>query len=334
MFSIPQQVNHVLVAVLNWGLGHASRSSVIIQYLLEKKVKVTIASDNAALTFLQKEFPQLDTIALPAYDIHYSGRGFIQTMLSNTGNIAQAIKKEKQTVDQLVDTSNFDMIISDCRFGVYSQKIPSVLVTHQLKLMTPYKLVDITVNAFYKSLLSQFQELWVPDNADHELSGALSEFETKVPQTFIGPLSSLKKKNTSTKKGVSIILSGPEPARQMFEKKLATALKDIDNVILIRGTKSKQDTNFNSSWTIKNIVNRLEMNTILNEAKVIISRSGYSSIMDYYSLGVSAILIPTPHQTEQEYLAKRHNGSKGFVSLQENELEKLSEIVLEKLSTD
>ena len=50
------------------------------------------------------------------------------------------------------------------------------------------------------------------------------------------------------------------------------------------------------------------MIAIINGAKKIISRSGYSSIMDYHALGCleKVEMIATPGQTEQEYLQDLH----------------------------
>jgi len=333
MFELSSTVNHVLVAVLNWGLGHASRSSVIIQELIEKNKTVTIASNGTALSFLHNEFPSLNFIELPAYKIRYESNSFLQTMLSNSSNIISAIKKEKKTIDNIIEDGVYDMIISDCRFGAYSDKLPSVLISHQIKLMTPFKTMDLAVNKVYSSILSKFNEVWIPDYEDSRLSGALSQKDIGTIKKFIGPLSSLKKEELQKEKGVAIILSGPEPARTKFEDRLINELKDIDEILLVRGSEEEGATSFNNTWTILNIADRTEINKILNQYKVIISRSGYSSIMDYYKLGRDAIMIPTPNQTEQGYLAEVHNRKNGFVCLNEDDLSGLKQEVMDKLAT-
>ena len=334
MFDLPQHVKHVLVAPLNWGLGHASRSIVIIQELLKRNIKVTIASDGDALHFLSLEFPELDLITLPSYNVRYNGKSFISNLLKNSQKILSAIKEEKEVLDKTLTELSFDLIISDCRFGIKSNSIPSVILTHQLKLITPSSILSKIVNSINRKFLNSFDEVWVPDYPNRKLSGRLSENRKINNVKWIGPLSNLKTETElkiDKNEGMTIILSGPEPARTKLENQLLTHLKMFDNITLVRGSQALTPLKKDNNWKVINLASRDKINELLLESKLVISRSGYSSIMDYDKLKTSAILIPTPGQTEQEYLASRLKGEEKFSSIEEYELQELEKMIRSKV---
>ena len=127
-----------MVAPLNWGLGHAARCIPIIDGLLENEFKVVLASDGDALLLLKKEFPKLDSIELPTYNIRYSKKrkGFKWSLVKRLPILIKAISEERKTINQLVSNRKIDGIISDNRFGVHSSKVPSVYITHQLNVLS------------------------------------------------------------------------------------------------------------------------------------------------------------------------------------------------------
>ena len=299
----------ILVAPLNWGLGHASRCIPIINDLILHNFEPVIASDGAALKLLRKEFPFLEHHILPGYDIIYSkSKGFFKAkLLFQTPKIIEAIRQENKITRELVSSRNISGIISDNRWGVRSEDIPSVFITHQLKVLsgnTTYLSTKIQ-----QKLISKFTECWVPDfENEPNLSGEMGHLDkSNFPVKYIGPLSRFSKMELPNKYKYAIVLSGPEPQRGLLEKKL---LKKFENypspVLFIRGVLEKESKRkVIGKLMIYNFLFGKELEEELNSSEFIICRSGYTSIMDLAYLEKKAFLIPTPGQPEQEYLAKR-----------------------------
>ena len=310
-------IETVIVAPLNWGLGHATRSIPVIKALLRQHKKVILASDGEALDLLAEAFPSLPIEELPGYKVRYKSDHLIGIALGNLPNILTAIIKENKVARQLVRKYQPDLIISDSRFGFRHDTIPSVIITHQLHLLSTNPLLKKGLNTINASLLNRFSEVWIPDNAEHKLSGILSQSNHIKNQRFIGPLSRLRPGERSSQFDLAIILSGPEPARTKLETQLINKYKEKykgtnQKVCLIRGTKAHAALDPILNWTIIDRANASQVNEVLLSSTQIISRSGYTSIMDYAALGIGAQLIPTPGQSEQEYLAKYLDGKEGF----------------------
>jgi len=322
---IPQQVQKIIVAPLNWGLGHAARSIPIIQELISQGKKVHIASDGAALELLQKEFPQLPSSTITAYMVRYNYSSLAMIMLSNSLNVSKAIQREHQECRALVKELKADMVISDSRFGFRSESVPSVIITHQLNPLSSNPILKYFLEKGNRFFLNNFDECWVPDDAEHSLSGILSQNSKVKKVRYLGKLSRFKKDLITDEKKIfdlAVILSGPEPARTKLETQLIKLLSSSDKQIcLIRGTKAAPTRTLPTNWTIHHLANSLKINKILLQSKAIVSRSGYTSIMDYVHLGIGAYLIPTPGQSEQEYLAEYLDGKESFRYLRKiNEL--------------
>ena len=301
--------NRILVAPLNWGLGHATRCIPIINELIRQDFEPVIASDGAALKLLRKEFPFLEHHKLPGYDITYSKNEhfFKAKLLFQTPKIIEAIRQEKRITRQLVRSQNISGIISDNRWGVRSKDIPSVFITHQLKVLSGN--TTYLSSKIQQKLISKFTECWIPDFEDNlNLSGEMGHLDnSKFPLKYIGPLSRFSKTPLPLKYKYAIVLSGPEPQRGLLEKVL---LKEFENypspVLFIRGVLEKESkSEVIGNLTIYNYLFGKELEEELNSSEFIICRSGYTSIMDLAYLGKKAFLIPTPGQPEQEFLAKR-----------------------------
>ena len=294
----------IIVAPLNWGLGHATRCIPIINALLKNNFTPIIASDGKALQFLQQEFPQIESIQLPSYHISYS-KNLKWNLLLKVPEILKSIKKEQQIIEQFV-TKNNDIfgIISDNRFGVRSKKIPSVYVTHQLNVLSGF--ATSFTSKIHQNIIAKFDECWVPDSEKSKFSGKLSQIKNKkITLKYIGILSRFKKENLSKKIDILIIISGVEPSRTSFEKRIKKELKNVGgNVVLIQGKiETTQKISEEKNIKIYNFTLSNELQNLINSAKTVICRSGYSSIMDLAVLQKKAFFIPTKHQTEQEYLA-------------------------------
>ena len=298
----------IIVAPLNWGLGHATRCIPIIRALIENNFEPIIASDGSALTLLQKEFPQLISYQLPSYNIRFSkGNRLKYKLFLNIPRFLIAAKKEREVTEEIVAKENVAGIISDNRFGARSVKIPSVYITHQLNVLSG-NTTSIT-SKFHQRIISMFDECWVPDDINKpRLSGDLSGVKKEsLKIKFIGTISRFKREQRTKKYDLLIVLSGPEPQRSILENKLLVQLKEYDKkVLLVRGVISyDQVTYINEKVEVVNYMLTKQLQQAFSESELILSRPGYSTIMDLVKLEKKAFFIPTPGQFEQEYLANR-----------------------------
>ncbi len=300
----------ILVAPLNWGLGHATRCVPIIEALLTNGFEVLLASDGPALLLLQKEFPFLETLSLPSYHITYpkNGRFFKWHMVRKLPHILSTLKAEKKIVERLVKEGKIHGSISDGRLGIRNPGIPSVYLTHQLTVFTGS--TTYCSSKLHQRAIKKFTSCWVPDVEDKilNLSGALGHLKKpSFPVKYIGPLSRMKRRDLPIQFDILILLSGPEPQRTFLETKLIKVFEDTDKkTMLVRGIlEEKQLWSEFKNLKAVNFMMRQELETTINQSKIIISRSGYTTLMDLTSLGKSVFFIPTPGQYEQEYLAKR-----------------------------
>jgi len=300
---------NILVAPLNWGLGHATRCIPIIRELQINGFTPILASDGDALKLLKKEFPLLECIELPSYNIKYPKNGafFRLKLLLHFPKLISAVKKEKKTVDNIVTKRNISGIISDNRFGVYNKNTPSIYITHQLNVLSG--ITTILSSKIHQNIIKKFDECWVPDsNDEYNYSGKLGHItNSSINLKYIGILSRFKKSNTATKYDYLVILSGPEPQRTLLEKKLYKELKNSTKKILFIKGKIAPEQKIASEKNITsyNYMTSNELETAINESELIISRSGYTTIMDLAKMNKKAFFIPTPGQFEQEYLAQR-----------------------------
>lgn len=294
----------IIIAPLNWGLGHATRCIPIINVLQENNFTPLIASDGAALALLRKEFPKLEYLKLPSYNIRY-GKNLKTSLLKQATKVLSVVKNEQKIIEHYV-TNNKDLvgIISDNRLGVRSEKVPSVYVTHQLNVLSGW--TTFFTSKIHQSFIKKFDECWIPDKEGSILSGKLSLMEQpSIPTKYTGILSRFKAENIPLKNDILILLSGPEPNRTSLEHKLFMEFKNYKGkIVLVRGIiEDKQKFYYQGNIEVHNYLLSRELEKELNQSKLIICRSGYSSIMDLAIVGKKAFFIPTKGQNEQEYLA-------------------------------
>jgi uncharacterized protein (TIGR00661 family) len=327
---------NILVAPLNWGLGHATRCIPIINALIENNFNPILASDGIALELLRKEFPSLKTLELPSYQIEYAknGKNFKWKMFKNSPKMISAILEEKKIVKKWISEFNLSGIISDNRLGVRSKKVPSVFITHQLKVLTGN--TTWLTTSVHKNIIKKFTQCWVPDYSDKpNLTGKLGHLKnSKLNLKYIGPLSRLEKQETELKYDLMVVLSGPEPQRTMLEEILIPeTLKFEGNVLFVKGKiENDQKTSQLKNVTYYNFMNSGQIETAFNESNSILCRSGYTTIMDLAKLNKKAFFIPTPGQYEQEYLAKKlkKDGLFPFANQDDFQIENLNEVDLYK----
>ena len=317
----------ILVAPLDWGLGHAARCIPIIRELLEHNTEVIIAADGRPYELLKREFPTVNILRLPGFTIVYpEGNRITAKIVSQIPKIIAAIFREHRALSNIIRNLKIDAVISDNRFGLFSKQIPCIYVTHQIGIMMPERLqwASRIVYHLNKALIRNYTECWIPDYKENDnLSGWLSHFYP-LPKnaTFIGPLTRFKKNSNIPKEyDILIILSGPEPQRTVLENIMMEQLKTIQRKsLVVRGIPEKSQHIKLSEWI--SVVSSLDseaLNRAMLASDIIISRPGYSTIMDLDALGKRAIFIPTPGQTEQEYLAAELKRSgKFYMQEQEN----------------
>lgn len=308
----------ILIAPLDWGLGHTTRCIPLIRGWIKNGAEVVIAASGNGAAILRVAFPECRIIALPGYAIRYSSRlPLLFSLLLQLPKFLRAIRHEKKWLQHLLDKEKFDLVVSDNRYGLYNHRVKSILITHQLFIQVPSPLFFLKNFIQKKTLcyISAFDECWIPDiDSNDNLSGDLSK-EGKLPTNtkFIGWLSRFDNSpidiNQFPVYDHLILLSGPEPMRSKAEGELLQeAIKSGENTLLVQGLPSTSTDKMIDNVRVVAHLHDDALKHALLTAKKITCRSGYSTLMDLKVLGrtgESIRLIPTPGQTEQEYLAKR-----------------------------
>jgi len=300
----------ILIAPLDWGLGHATRCIPVISELLNAGCEVVIAGNGSSLALLRMEFPELPSVTLPGYQPVYPAAGsMIWKMALQIPKFAEAIKMEHRAVQKIVAEMSIDVIISDNRYGCWSESVLSVLITHQSNVLMPRRFGWLApfVRRIVGGHMKRFGYWWVPDLPDHRLSGLLTSFDPAMDASntfFIGAISRFERKPEGAQRfDVAAILSGPEPQRTMLENLVVLQLQRSGlRYFVVRGLPHMGE--MNRSETMSDFMTSHELQELIQSSRIIISRSGYSSVMDMAVLGKKSIFIPTPGQTEQEYLAR------------------------------
>lgn len=315
----------VLVAPLDWGLGHATRCIPIIRELLNRNCDVYLAGSGDSLKLLQQEFPLLRSFVLPSYNpVYPSEESMVWKMLLQIPKFSSAIRKEHRSIEKIVESNGIGILISDNRYGCWSKKIPSVFMTHQVNIRMPDKLkwLEGVVRTVNRTLMSRFLVCWVPDiSGDKSLAAHMGlSASSAIPLKYIGLLSRFKKVELVTRHiyDVACILSGPEPQRSILEKIVQKQLSGSGlRYIIVRGIIS-EGKKLNEEAEQVDFLNSENLQKVIEQSACVIARSGYSTIMDLASLGKKAIFIPTPGQTEQEYLSDRMMEMRIAYSIKQN----------------
>ena len=334
----------VLVAPLNWGLGHATRCVPIIRGLLAEGHEVVIAADGYPLRFLRQEFPHLEWVEFEGLKVEYAdGESQVGAMLRQVPSFLRGIWREHKELKRIVEAYDIDVVVSDNRFGLWCRDAYSVYMTHQLMVKMPrgLKWLEWAVWRLHRWFIKHYDECWVPDmEGEDNLSGDLSHKYPLLKNTkFIGPLSRFSAEgiewedvrveaealDLKERYDVVAVISGPEPHRSNLEIEIASIhnsqfyrlqLKDLwftihnyDKTLLIIQGLPADDLRLAEHRDGVDYIPHLPTELLqwyMQEAREIVCRSGYSSIMDLHTIGRKAHLIPTPGQTEQIYLAEIH----------------------------
>jgi uncharacterized protein (TIGR00661 family) len=293
----------ILVAPLDWGIGHSTRCIPVINALISNNYEVILAADSRPLHLLITEFPELEIIRFEGYNIKYSK--YLPMSLSIIFQIPKLlwnIKKENAALEEIIKEYRINGVISDNRFGLYSSKVPCVFITHQLQIQSPYFMGSI--RHFNYKYINKYSACWVMDDEKINLAGNLSKPNSLPNNTqYIGIQSRFEKQKAKKKYDFLAIVSGPEPQRTILEKGLVNALKDrTEKSLIVLGKPELNTSDKIGNLSLKSHLNAKELNTAILQSDLIICRPGYSTVMDLAKLEKKAFFIPTPGQTEQEYL--------------------------------
>ena len=325
----------ILICPLDWGWGHVTRMIPVIRILEEMDVVVVLGVSGSSGELLKEEFPGVKTIKLPSYGIRYNKRkSLVLTILFQLPKLVSTIIKEKRLLKKLLSTEKFHLVISDNRFGLRSQSVKSIFITHQLNVKFPpkLKLAEKIFNYFQHLIIKKYDECWVPDDKERlDLTGELSEVPKVLSDIqYIGILSRFETLNNYSSKveyDLFILLSGPEPQRTILEEIIRRQIRYSKlKILFVRGTREK-DLPFNTGNILyHNYLTSSQIQEAMKKSGMVVARAGYSTIMDLVKLEKIALLIPTPGQPEQEYLADFLKRKGFFYSVCQEKLNLLEDI--------
>ncbi len=299
----------ILFGILNWGLGHATRSEYLIQNLLNEGHTVDIASDGAALAYLKNRFPECRFYELPSYQVVYKAKFLLFNLLLRLPVMGIAIWKEAIWVKKHLKTHHYHQIYSDNRLAFWHSKIESYYISHQLRL--PLNFLGALASFVHERFYKRFTHILIPDFSDLQLSGKMGKVSKNLISkvSYLGLISRFSKNSTHSLDGnyVLVLLSGPEPMRSLWEKELWSAAKNMPDwqFIWVRGTNTQNSLPSASNISVLEMVGSTELEVLIAGAKLVLSRCGYTSVMDLIKMRKRVLWVPTPGQPEQEYIGNR-----------------------------
>ncbi len=299
-----------MVAPLDWGLGHAARCVPIVNGLLERGAVPVLAADNGPLALLRSEFPQAEAVRLPGVTVRYAtGASQFWSMARQLPALVRSVSAERAAFDRMAKALRPDAVISDQRFGVRSAWVPSVLITHQLFPFTPF--AQRMLRRLNQQHIGRFDRCWVMDEPlAPGLAGDLSHGPgLPANARYIGPVSRMGRGATGGRasRRVVAVISGPEPQRTLLERILLEQLELIPGRhLLVQGLPQHGAEPRTGRVEVVNHLGGADLREAMASAELIVSRSGYTTLMDLALMGRSALIIPTPGQQEQEYLGRLH----------------------------
>ncbi len=309
----------VFYTVLDWGLGHATRSVPVIRHLINNGFEVIIGGSGKSLLLLKSYYPDLKTVDFPGFSPKYTTKNPIWNLGKQLISLKRSISKEHKALEKLHQYYHFDLVLSDNRYGAWLGDVKSILITHQIHPEIPsfLSLFRSLFQQFFDNWFANFDEIWIPDAPTNLLANPLSNTQKNKEHRYIGHLSSLNKIDKfDFKYDLLIIGSGPEPQKTEF---LIEGIKQAEALKLTFFTVGgyAQIENVHAA-NFKSIATGDELSKLIISSKMVLSRSGYSTIMDLATLGANACFVPTPGQTEQLLLAKNLE-SKKIAPFQEQE---------------
>lgn len=327
----------IIVSPLSWGLGHVTRDAPIVDYLLEKGHEIVFVATGRALTYARRRYADCRAIELPDMPPPYSKtRFFVPMFLKFIPRMLRAIREEHERSQRIFDEVKPDLIFSDNRYGIWSRDIPSFILSHQIRLKTPPALspLEVFTEAWARSHLKHFTRVIVPDyDGQQTLSGRLSHdlcFWSRDELYYAGQLSTIRPAELPQDVAVFISLSGPEPQRTVLEEIIRQQVASIEHMGKIVVTLGKPEA-ANKETLGQNVecfsfLPSERQQEMMNRARLVVSRSGYTTVMELAELGRRALYIPTPGQTEQEYLSRYYEEHGMYHSVSQYKLDLVRDV--------
>ncbi|MFP4663551.1 MAG: glycosyltransferase [Bacteroidales bacterium] len=318
-----------LVAPLNWGLGHASRILPLIRTLGELNYDVHIAGSSPATDVISQEFPGIRILPLKSATIKYSRNRLLMIKLFFQAPVLlRDLFYERRWIRKYVKQERPDIIVSDNRFGLSHPKVLSCYITHQVNVIMPgyLKIFQPLARVIHRSIIKKYDICMIPDFSQNPLSGKLAQnadgFDFR--HVYLGILSGFLDTLPAVACPVPDVLgivSGQEPQRSMLVEQLMKLFAgDKRNIWIVAGQPEARYDFADGNVRVINHLRRAELKCLMQHTPVLITRSGYTTLMDLHVLQRKAILIPTPGQTEQEYLAEYFNDTYGFQTIQQKDI--------------
>lgn len=318
-----QSKKKILICPLDWGIGHATRCVPLINKLRARNFEVLVAAGGRTLAYLENEFPDIKYIQFRGYSVKYPQKGnMMLKMMVSAPRILNNIYEENLDLQKIIKAYKISAVISDNRFGCWSKQVPSIYISHQISVKAPagFRFLEGFLFRLHSRFINKYDQCWIPDYKNTpNLSGGLSHLKTpKINHFFIGPLSRFNENLRPAKSTFShellAIVSGPEPQRSIFENILIEQLNSLPLKALILSGKPEENTDRQIQKNIRICSNlpTTDLAQAINQAEIVVCRPGYSTLMDLAAFGKKALLVPTPGQTEQEYLANFHAAQKRF----------------------
>jgi uncharacterized protein (TIGR00661 family) len=332
----------IIYGVCSWGLGHATRSLPVIRKLIEEDNQLTVISSGRSLNLLKRELGEdIEYIEIQDYPMLLSenARQFMAKSIIYWPMFIKRLRSGFSQLTKLLSEKRYDRIISDARYDLFSRKIPSYFISHQMRIMNPLriKMLESGSEIFNLYFFKRFVAVLVPDYIDNDISGDLSHNLKKIDEEkihYVGVLSDFKKKNKKKDIDFLISISGPEPQRTLLEQKLLSQVNQLDgNIVVTLGKTEIKDEEIDKNIKTYTFLTKDKREELLNRAKLVISRSGYSTILDLSVIGTKALMTPTPGQIEQEYLAEYHNNKKTFYSVNQENINLVNDVENAKKTT-
>ena len=332
----------IIYGVCSWGLGHATRSLPVIRKLIKENHELTIISNGRSLELLRNELGEnIKYIDIPDYPMLLSenSRQFMAKSVIYWPTFIGGLHKGFSQLKKILEKQKYDRIISDARYDIYSRRIPSFFISHQIRIMNPLriKMFENGSELFNLFFFKRFCGILVPDYKEDSLSGDLSHNLKKIDENklhYVGVLSDFKKRTMKKDIDYLISISGPEPQRTMFEETLLSQIDDLTGKVVLTLGKTEQKDKFEKKdIETHSFLSKEKREEYLNRAKLVVSRSGYSTILDLAVVGTKALMTPTPGQIEQEYLSQYHNKMKTFYSVNPDDLNLGQDVEIAKKTT-
>lgn len=321
---------NILICPLEWGLGHAGRMIPLARKLRDMNNNIYIAGGDEQLSLFRSELKGLSYVKFPGFRPGYS-RILPQylVLLLQIPVLLYHIVYEHIRLNKIIKDYNIDIVISDNRFGLWNKNIKTVYITHMplIPFPQPFSFLEFTGVFFHRLIIKRFNLCFIPDlPGEINVSGRLSH-GVKLPENtrFIGILSRFAHSDYPIVKSLTaplttIILSGPEPQRSLLKNILKGMLRMSNTAILEGRPGAKAEVTVSGNFTTYNHLKTSEMKELLLASTDIITRAGYTTIMELISMNCTALLIPTPGQTEQEYLAGYLSQKGWFSTISQREI--------------